>query len=782
MFKPELYIEGERVTLFKKENISVISSVQNIEDISRVFNDFSQSFSVPASKRNNRLFKHFYNASINNGFDARIRHQAHIDINGIPFKRGTFRLEKCVTNNGKPTSYRGTFFGNLIDLKEVIGDDYLSSLDLSAYDIAYNAANVITGITTGFNSQDYVFPLISTQRQWFYNSDIGSVTYEERLANIAWNGSGVTHGAEWTSFRPALKIMRIVEAIESKYSIQLSRTFLDTAPFDNLYLWLANQTTEDALKTNTRVTDYDTVNVWQPSIGSFDNSTGAYNPTQTGAPKIRNVIFIADSSDGVLFSIQLMNGDQVLAEQTGTGNLKIDQDFPNGFQPGASIYCRIVTTAAKSIDIVRFEIDELSDDEVLNCVKNPFSITGTTATVIDFIPKIKVIDFLVSLFKMYNLTVEPQNAQVFDVETLDVWYDNGKIYDISPYVDKTEVPVNRSTIYREIGFNFVEPGTILADQFNKTNNTAYGDLETKLKTADGTTLDGEEYLIEVDFEQMVYERLLDLNDDSTTNIVYGLSLDRSLSDTVPEAHILYIQQKDITPNPISVADETASKNQVTGNVFMPSHVNSDSAEYSTVFGSEVNEHTGALIQNSLYQLYYRDYITDSFSIKRRKYDYTAKLPLWLLNKLRLNDRLVIGVDRYIINQMTVNVTTQVVKFELLNDIFGLEDGSTVEEPETPPNPTPDPPPPPPPPNSFATSFNGAASQVLGCGLVPNFTRYWDGTEANPTLNDIVYEDVNRTIRFDGGWLYYAIAGDLSIQITDRGTVSDVYDCQAGGAQ
>ncbi len=86
MFKPELYIEGERVTLFKKENISVISSVQNIEDISRVFNDFSQSFSVPASKRNNRLFKHFYNASINNGFDARIRHQAHIDINGTsPF-------------------------------------------------------------------------------------------------------------------------------------------------------------------------------------------------------------------------------------------------------------------------------------------------------------------------------------------------------------------------------------------------------------------------------------------------------------------------------------------------------------------------------------------------------------------------------------------------------------------------------------------------------------------------------------------------------------------------
>ncbi len=785
MFKPELYIEGQRVTLFAKENIRVNSSVQNIEDISRIFNDFSQSFSVPASKNNNKIFKHFYNFSINNGFDARIRHDANIDINGIPLKKGSFRLEKAVTSNGKIQSYRGTFFGELIDLKEVIGEDYLSSLDLSAYDIDYDSANVITGITTGYSSEDYVFPLISTKRQWFYNSDIGVTTYTDTLANIAWNGSAANHGAEWTSFRPALKIMRIIEAIETKYGISFSRTFLGTTPFDNLYLWLAGQDAEDTLTNTSRVDNYDSFSTSQPPIGSFDNASGAYNISEVGIDYVDKIIFDTNSSDGVLYTIQLMNNDQVMAEETGTGDLRIDQEFGGQFQEGASIYGRIITTASKLIDECFFKVEITigpTVSEVLRADKDNFTVEGASAAVNNLMPKLKVIDFLNSIFKLYNLTVLPTSKTVFDVETLDVWYSNGNIIDISPYVDRSkDVDVSRATIYREISFNFQEPGTILADQFNKTNNTAYGDLSTKLKTADGTTLDGESYEIEVDFEQMVYEKLLNLNTEDPTNIVYGLSLDRGLSAELPEAHLLYIQKKSVSANSIGVVDDTGTKQQINGNVFMPSHVDSDAMNYATTFGSEINEHTGALITNSLYKRYYNDYITDSFSIKRRKLSYTAKLPLGILTILKLNDRLIIDGDRFIINDMTVNATNQIVNFNLLNDIYNIDDGSTGQEEETPPNPTPDPPDPPPPPGSFSISAAGAISQIAGCALIVNTTKYWDGNEALPTLGDGIYNDINRTSKFNGGGLYYKIANDLVIQISSQAVVIDVYDC-AGGNQ
>ena len=52
----QVYIEGQRLELFQDEQIQVNSSVQNIADISKVFTDFSQSFTVPASSHNNAIF------------------------------------------------------------------------------------------------------------------------------------------------------------------------------------------------------------------------------------------------------------------------------------------------------------------------------------------------------------------------------------------------------------------------------------------------------------------------------------------------------------------------------------------------------------------------------------------------------------------------------------------------------------------------------------------------------------------------------------------------------
>ena len=64
MYKVDLYIDGQRADLFKDENIEMNLSVQNTKDISKVFGDFTNSFSIPASKVNNKIFKHYYNVDI----------------------------------------------------------------------------------------------------------------------------------------------------------------------------------------------------------------------------------------------------------------------------------------------------------------------------------------------------------------------------------------------------------------------------------------------------------------------------------------------------------------------------------------------------------------------------------------------------------------------------------------------------------------------------------------------------------------------------------------------
>ena len=61
MLNLQLYIEGTEVELFKDESVSLTQTLQNVKDISKIFTDFTKTFSVPASKTNNILFKHFYN-------------------------------------------------------------------------------------------------------------------------------------------------------------------------------------------------------------------------------------------------------------------------------------------------------------------------------------------------------------------------------------------------------------------------------------------------------------------------------------------------------------------------------------------------------------------------------------------------------------------------------------------------------------------------------------------------------------------------------------------------
>lgn len=796
MYKPEVYIKGQRLDLFDDENISVVSSVQNIEDISRTFNDFSQSFTVPASPNNNRIFKHWYNFSIDNGFDARIRHKAHLDIQSLNFKQGTIRMESCEIENNKPVSYKLTFFGQLIDLKSVINDDYLNVLDLSSYNVDYTPDNVKIGLTTGLNGGSYIFPLIGTKRQWFYNSNISSVTYEDRLSNIAWNGSAETHGIDWTSLRPAILVNLLIEAIENHYNIEFSRDFLLSEPFDNLYLWLANQDSEDSLKSKNKVVDYndfgefvgflDTggyTGVWQPAIGSWENSTGTYSPTSSGAPKLRQVNVRVDSSDGVLYTVQLMNGDNVMAEESGTNNVYFDHELPSGVSTGSAIYIRIITNTSKVIDTMNWRIKELSEDSVLFVKKDNFTVEGATALISEFMPQMKVIDFLKSIIKMYNLVVVPISDTSFYIETLGEWYASGNTYDITPYVDTNKITVNRSTIYKEISFEFQEPQTILAEQFANTNTTPYGDLETKLKNANGVSLDGDEYSIEVDFEQMLYEKLFDLNNDNPTNIVYGLSLDGGLSETTPEAHLFYAINRNVSSNPLSYVDDTNTMSQINTSAYMPSHADSNNNNYSTCFGGEINEHTGSFNNNSLFKLYYEDYITDSFSIKRRKIVLDARLPLWLISNLKLNDKLIINMDRYLINQMTVNITNQMVNLELLNDIYDNTPDIVIQE-EQPINPT----------NtpvkettakSFSISSTGGNTSSLGCSLSPDSVKYHNGSRTAPAMSDKIYLDNQFINLFNGGNKYYKIASDYVIRINVNGLVTDVNFCESspeGGNQ
>ena len=97
-------INYTRLDLFKDETITLTKVIQDAKDPGKIFTDFTKSFNLPASKTNNKFFKHFENftQSVEFSFDARRKVEAKIELNSLPFQRGSLRLEGVKLKNGRP--------------------------------------------------------------------------------------------------------------------------------------------------------------------------------------------------------------------------------------------------------------------------------------------------------------------------------------------------------------------------------------------------------------------------------------------------------------------------------------------------------------------------------------------------------------------------------------------------------------------------------------------------------------------------------------------------------
>jgi len=663
----DIYINGERLDTFgKDENITVTTAVQDVKDISKIRGDFSQSFTVPASKRNNRLFKHYYNADIDNGFDARVRQTATIDVDTLDFKRGKIELVDVGIKENQIQYYKIVFYGNTVKVKDLIGEDKMQVLDwLDNFNHDYTSANVLNGLTNGLDftvdgityADAVIYPLISYRRQYLYSSDSGDTTNTDKLVNIRFHNGQQQHGVEFGELRPAIKVSLIIKAITEKYGLNFTGNFFESINFTDLYVNVNNR--KDDLSNGLLV--YENVSGTQASISNV-NDRYVYKTTITPKTGFENTPYkVRLTVNGV---VRLETELAAWGTKTFVGSRKF---FTNDYEAKAEI-----------ITQSDFDFDATTQ---LNYTYNSsgntlvFSNSYTNQSInLDTIIKtlfkdVKVYDFLTSILKMFNLVVVPDGDDLF-VDDLQNWYTTGKVYDISQYVDTTQNKVSRGKILNQIDFKFKESKQVLADFYYQQNNIYYGNLEEKLYTDDTQTelLSGEQLEIETIFEQPIFERLIDLNTNAQTTIQYGLIADEQINSYVGEPFLMYAQNVSISSNPIGYGNGTYQEINTT--VFMPTHsLEIDTESFNINFNAVSNEYTAQVFDETIYNTYWSDYITDIFSIKRRVYNYTAILPNFLLSVLKANDRLVINGQRFLINTIKSNIVNRKDSLELINDIY-----------------------------------------------------------------------------------------------------------------
>ena len=119
---------------YKDEPILLNMAIEDIEDIQRIEAVFSRTFRLPATNRNSRFFKWWFQSGAID-FDITKIVTAEIHIDGIFFKSGQLRLQAAYRNEDtKLVDIEVAFIGETKQFGTQLGDTYMNSLNVSDTD------------------------------------------------------------------------------------------------------------------------------------------------------------------------------------------------------------------------------------------------------------------------------------------------------------------------------------------------------------------------------------------------------------------------------------------------------------------------------------------------------------------------------------------------------------------------------------------------------------------------------------------------------------------------
>jgi len=682
----ELYIDNVRVDLFKDEAITLTDTQQNIRDIALVFTPFSKQFNLPASSTNNKIFKHYYNNDIVNGYDARFRVDAIIKLDGADFKVGKIRLDSVSMKDNKAHAYKVVFFGNTSSLKDIFGDETLSALNpLSAYDISFDAAtndfrNAFTDglqsagvVATDKFNRNLIVPLITLENYYSYDSTNTITTPNLHNVNFFTELQ--------TELKPAIKSKRIIEAIQTQYNIEFNMvdetgitSFFNSDVFEDLYLWMHREKSPitapetvpptfgvNNLQKNKKITfadfTYDSGTNYLSGGDLVISDEYLYTiriTFQTSADRELEIITIDKPTNELLdyqTKITSANNFNITLRDLSSGTLS-SRTYDLQFRINATTNLGTLFQAKPTgIFITRKLRSDGSTVDTGTFGYSAFSLQSNIY-VQDYLPKMKVIDYLTTLFKLFNLTAyTKRGSSKIYVETFDDFMSINNTYDISKYIVIDSNTIDRPIPYSRINFNYSPSVTQTSLRYLNQFSQQFGNLNYSAPEK----YDGQSYNVQVDGQRSQLINIIDENDD-LTGIVYGWWVDAESKTTLGSPYMFFNDLIDVADYPITLSQFDQYN--------APSNVSPD-RNHTLNFGIEFNEYTGNVNENSLFSRFYSQYIVKLFEEQARVVKFTAQLPSSIVLNYELNDVFIVNGQEYYINSIQTNLLTNKSELELI---------------------------------------------------------------------------------------------------------------------
>lgn len=709
----QLYIEGVKLDMFDDERVEMALNIKDFKQFDKTLGSYSKPFSLPASKTNNKVFEHYYNATVSSSFNPNVSRAATLEVSGVPYKSGLIRLEKVEVKNGEVSSYQVTFYDDVLKLKELLGDTRLYQVpikDNNGADVYADRGDRMSGIDNVLNWATgvtrnrynvYFTPLISTERFMRYTN---SPSDNNDLATLP--------GFVINELRPALAVRHLIDAIEEEFSININYPTDkignpgagsgDSNAQEALYIWANREEGKlDGVRKPWTLMETDSIvsdisGYWNPTGHWFNISNTDGNATNyffvkvdtNGTPETEYEVCAYNQTTGQIIETQVGKGTKdytfaIPRPSSGSNNyqfyVRTSEPFIVGSNSG--VFWSPNSSGAPVISTVT--LDNFVEPNTGNGARMYFhdveyTSLGQTYTAPGQLPNIKVFDFLVGLSKMFNWILIANSATSYTFKTLDQFYLDGSTRDWTEYVDQLNYSARPVDFFGEIKFLYESNDSVLSDQYYNTvggGEYGYGDLVTTILDVNGDRLSPDSYEVKVPFTTLIWERPR-TNSGTVASFLIGNAVDKEGDSTELAPLLMYYTGKASTPTALSVRIST-NYDPATANSYTTVNVASDRTAFSSVFnqslnfGSEINvannspDPTGA---NTLYNNFYKDFITDLYDIQARQYDFDAVLPLGEVLDLELNDTITIGFTKYFINSISVDLTTGKAKLNLRNVI------------------------------------------------------------------------------------------------------------------
>lgn len=702
----KLYIknkEGDYVNipLYGDESINYQSKISDVEDLETVFNDSTNTFTVPASSTTNAVFNYWFEIGVEGDFDIKEKVDGYLEINGVPYKFGKVQLRGVEYENNLPVYYRIEMFGHLLELSDNLKEDMLEDLEyLDNFNYAYTSENILKSLNRQHTLLDsaIVTPLF---------------LYTDRGINVGKNDSGdicSTNGAiQGSELRPGIKVTKIIEAIEHKYDIEFKSDFFRQDVFEKLYLYLNNKDDiDDSLNWKPLKLDGDFSVVsddsWYAPAISFDEDTNVFTfirdsrqpsnqnyPIQVGTTflwgnslrlrftsnftgDIRMKLRIVDVDSGEVIYIR---DEETVPYQTNiTWSDKLEflykeSDFYNVSRyrieyitdtprtisarvNARSTFNSIGVSPARGMRVMEIE-NGYSQDEIIT---SELSIRKN-------LPNMKVADFFKGIIQAFRLVIIPEGVDVFRIETLNEFYDNGNIVNLTPYLDSKTHSASTRDVFRSLDFTLAESEQIIQQAFYKSFGRRYGDLELRNRTLQG------EKKVELPFTSLMMTSFrIDLGNDIQENLNVGLmqSLNSSgiLESNMDGVFLFYfngIQNLDISPIQLNLFGVTDSIQ------FIPycdivSDARPEMVRNILSWGEEMTVISDKPVDRTLYNNYWKRWVDTLYHSDSRSITYQGVVDYSLIDELGLDSRVIIGNQSYNINDFEINLTTNRMKISL----------------------------------------------------------------------------------------------------------------------